>query len=226
MKLCNKKTVFKIITLSLSIIVLSACNIDFDKDINAAEKNRSSLINFVNATDEMTNFYVSIKAISESIYNSKYQLASIESGETSELINYQWNDSFSKTEMAIRDTNSQSQKANVVLKLEHHKEYFAVAWLDDDNFSLSIIEGQTSPQNNVYNIRFFSVIDRSIFLGNDTSAITTVEKGNVSNNITVDDCADIELINDVQSNFCQIANIGESYLVVIDDNNEIVISQQ
>ena len=72
MKLCNKKAVFKIITISLSIIVLSACNIDFDKDINAAEKNRSSLINFVNATDEMTNFYVSINAISESIYNSKY----------------------------------------------------------------------------------------------------------------------------------------------------------
>lgn len=228
MKLCNKKTAFKIITISLSIIVLSACNDseDFDKDINAAEKNRSSLINFVNATDEMTNFYVSPKAITESIYNSNYQLASVVSGETSELINYQWNDNLSKTEMAIRDTNSQSQKANVVLNLEHNKEYFAVAWLDDDNFSLSIIEGQMSPQNNVYNIRFFSVIDRSIFLGNDTSAITTVEKGKVSNNITVENCADIELINDVQSNFCQIANIGESYLVVIDDNNEIVISQQ
>ena len=111
----------------------------------------------------MTNFYVSIKAISESIYNSKYQLASIESGETSELINYQWNDSFSKTEMAIRDTNSQSQKANVVLKLEHHKEYFAVAWLDDDNFSLSIIEGQTSPQNNVY-LRNFYIDDPLVCL--------------------------------------------------------------
>ena len=183
MKLCNKKTVFKIITISLSIIVLSACNDseDFDKDINAVEKNRSSLINFVNATDEMTNFYVSPKAITESIYNSNYQLASVVSGETSELINYQWNDNLSKTEMAIRDTNNQSQKANIFHKLEHNKEYFAVAWLDDDNFSLSIIEGQTSPQKNVYNIRFFSVIDRSIFLGNDTSAITTVEKGKVSN---------------------------------------------
>ena len=172
------------------------------------------------------SFYVHPKAITESIYNSNYQLASVVSGETSELINYQWNDNLSKTEMAIRDTNSQSQKDNIVHKLEHNKEYIAVAWLDDDNFSLSIIEGQMSPKNNVYNIRFFSVIDRSIFLGNDTSAITTVEKGKVSNNITVDNCADIELINDVQSNFCQIANIGESYLVVIDDNNEIVISQQ
>tara|TARA_R110002050_G_C8935955_1_gene512295 strand:+ start:2224 stop:2901 length:678 start_codon:yes stop_codon:yes gene_type:complete len=225
MKLCNKKI---IIAVSLTIIALTACNgsDDLDKDINLAEKNRSSMIKFVNATDEMSNFYASPNAITESIYNSKYELASILKGETSELLSYQWNEKLSRTEMAVTDSNTETKKATVMHELEHNKAYFAVAWLDEDNLSLSIVDAQISPQNNVYNIRFFSALDKSIFLGNNSSALTTVKKGNISNDISVENCTEIELINNIQSNFCQVANIGESYLIVIDANNDIVIAQE
>lgn len=230
MKICNKKSVINVINVSLSLFVLSACGSaivdDINNDINEAGKNRSASITFVNATDEMVSFYSAPAALIGEIYNSDYEQASVLSGEKSEPIKYQWNDSLSKTEVAVRDTSSQTKKASISYTFDDNNEYFSVAWLDDDSFSLSIIEGQTSIQRDVYNIRFFSETELSIILGDDTSAITSVEKGEVSEILTFDNCADIELINNVQSDFCQIANIGESYLVVIDKNNEVIISEQ
>lgn len=43
---------------------------------------------------------------------------------------------------------------------------------------------------------------------------------------TFDNCDELGAINNSGSNFCQIANVGQSYIVIINQNGEVVFGQE
>lgn len=211
-------------------MLITACggstSSDIDTDIKDAETNRSSTFKFVNATDEMTTFYAKYKGISESIYSSEYELVSVLEKQTSEAIIYKWNDKLSDTEFAVIDSVSQSKKNKTSHTISDDQSYVAVAWQDNDETTLTVIGVVNNANVNAYAVRFFSEIDQQVTFGDSESFSVTAEKGEVTNVVEIDSCAALEAVNDQQTNFCQMANLGESYLFVITADGEVVFTQE
>ena len=83
---------------------------EIEEDIKAAEKNRSSIFTFINATNDMVNFYSRPLGITDEIYSSEYEVASILEADVSEPYTYKWNEHLSRSELAITDSVSLSKK--------------------------------------------------------------------------------------------------------------------
>ena len=197
-----------------------------DDAIKSAEKNRSSTFKFINATTEMTNFYVRPFGIIENIYSSEYEVASILEGEVTESYTYRWNKDFSKTQFALADSGSLSKKKKLQYTIENDSDYWGIAWLDNNKYSMSFVDFVSNPTSDSYAIRFFSMADKNIFVGESNSPLVAAIKGKVTATFTFDNCAELEVINDNPSNFCQVANVGESYIAVIGVNGEVTIGQE
>ena len=74
--------------MSIFLTAFGGVSSKVNKSINKADKSNSSTIKFVNATSDMANFYVCASLISEGIYSSTYEAASIIEGEVSEAYTY------------------------------------------------------------------------------------------------------------------------------------------
>jgi hypothetical protein len=199
---------------------------EIEEDIKAVEKNRSSIFTFINATNDMVNFYSRPLGITDEIYSSEYEVASILEEDVSEPYTYKWNEHLSRSELAITDSVSLSKKDKITFTIENDKAYSGISWLDNNKYSLSIVSAVSNPSSDNYAIRFFSTIDQNIFIGtSDTSLVASV-KGEITAAFNFDNCADLDIINDNESNFCQIANAGESYIVVIGLNGKVTLAQE
>jgi len=197
-----------------------------DKDLKEADRNQSSIFTFINATNDMANFYARPLGISDNIYSSEYEVASVLKSEVSQPYTFRWNEHLSHSEFAITDSVSLSKKDKISFTLENGKAYSGIAWLDNNDFSMSIIAAVSNPNSDNYAIRFFSMTDQNIFVGNDDSSLVSAVKGEITATFTFDNCVDLDVINDNESNFCQVANAGESYIAVIGKNGEVTLGQE
>lgn len=199
---------------------------EIDKDLKTADKNRSSIFTFINATNDMANFYARPHGISDNIYTSEYEVASIFKADVSEPYTYKWNEHLSRSEFAITDSTSLSKKDKITFTIENDKAYSGIAWLDNNEYSLSIVDVVSNPSSDNYAIRFFSTTDQNIFVGTSDSSLVSAIKGEITATFTFDNCVDLDVINDNESNFCQIANAGESYIAVIGLTGEVTLAQE
>ena len=234
MKKVNIRTMISVAVFSLYLAgcggegkVIESVLSNFDDDIKAAEKNRSSTVTFINATNDMANFYARpLGIILDEVYESEYEVASLLKGEVSEPYIYRWNEHLSTSEFAIADSASITKKDKMEYTLENNNAYWGIAWIDNNKYSISILNTMSNPDNNSYSIRFFSMSDQNIFIGESNAPLIAAQKGEVTPVFTYNNCADIDTINNKFVDFCQIANMGESYLAVIGENGEIIIGQE
>ena len=224
MKKINVKTMISATILSVLLVGCGGSTVD--TLINVAEKNKRSTFTFINATHEMASFYIQPKHISKSIYSSKHEVANISEGDISEPYTYQWNENFSRSVFASIDSVSQTKKYQVNFTIENEKSYWGIAWLDNNEYSMSIVKLSSNPSSDGYAIRFFSMSGQDISVGDSTSPLVTAYKGEATSTFTFDNCADIEIINGNLANFCQIANAGESYIAIILANGEVIFAQE
>jgi len=227
MKIFNVKT---LLCTAVFSTFLAACgggvSDKVDTSINLAEKNRSSTFKFINATNDMVNFHIQAKGISETIYASKYKVASILEGSVSESYAYNWNKHFSRSEFGIIDSVSLTKKDTVKHTIENNKAYWGIAWLDKNEYSITIVDFSSHTNSDSYAVRFFSMSDQDIFLGDNTTPVFKAVKGEVTPTFTFNNCIDLVVINDNPSDFCQIATAGEHYIAVIGLDGEVTLALQ
>ncbi len=229
MKTINSNKIKSTACILLCASVLAACggtSAEIDKDINDAEKNNSSVFTLVNATDDMVNFYAKYIGISESIYQSEYEVASVINDESSTQIIYQWNDALSRTSIAITDTNTQTLRATDEYNLINNQAYIGIAWLDEGEYVINLVEANNNTTESDYTVRFFTSTDQTLHFDGSNLPEIIAEKAQITSSFSFDNCADMELINNISANFCQIANVGNSYIAVIKANGDVIFTQE
>lgn len=224
----SRSTTIKILGACLTSLWLSACGGASDKiddSLDKLEKNRHAGITFINALDEMAAFYIKPKSISHSVFTEQYQAVEILSGEVSSPYSYQWHQSLEETKFGVRDSNSQSKSTTLKKEVNQDGNYWLLAWQDEDEYQLSLF-AKSQQNNNNYSVRIFANQAFPIYLNGEPSPVTVTEKGQVSASYQINDCASGLVIGLYPVDFCQQANLGQSYLVVIDEQGNIITGQE
>ena len=111
------------------------------------------------------------------------------------------------------------------LNLLDNKQYWAVSWGDDANSQLSILEREQSNEVNTYNVRMFTTKALDVTIVGTQGVVLTTQPEMITDFFHLNNCSDL-YVNNNPIDLCQIGNIGGSYLVIADENGQLVVVEE
>jgi len=220
------KIASKTLLISSFIFLTTACGESaYDDTIDKLDKKYSADINYINAVNNSSTFYAKSNLYLRDVYHGDFEVVKLLAAGVSGSITHKWSSHGHKFEFATEDTNSGANTTDVRFDLTNQANYWAVAWLNNNNDTLSIFQKKTSSVSGVFSVRIFANANLTVkILGNATNFTNTVA-GQVSETYTVESCADL-YVGGNEIDLCQQANFGQSYLVVVDSDGLITYAKE
>lgn len=209
-----------------AVIMLSACGGSDGSDGSGGGTltNHKATIGYINATDIPVSFYAKNTGVTTSIYHDDNLTITLLEQQASENITHRWlGDSVS--DFGVREANYRSKSATLSSTLADKQSYWLVAWLNDNSFELNHLLKTSDNKDGVYRVRLFSNSVQDVYVNGNSSAELTVQKGQVSQYVTVNDCAAL-VVGDNEIDLCQSGNLGKSYLAVVNEQGLLVLVEE
>lgn len=220
-----KRVNYRILPVIAITILLSACG-SSDKIISDViddiDTDHQTKINYVNGLGQSTIFYTKSTVYPNSVFNSDHRVVEIMANDASNLITHKWINGARQTEFAIEDSNSASARKSTIIDLQDNKEYWSVAWQHGGEHELSIFAKESANTANQYSVRVFANSNVDIWLAPQQQPAAITETGHASQVVTVNVCSDLRVGNTL-IDLCQSANLGGSYLVVVDTESDAYV---
>ncbi len=203
---------------------LVGCNSDdIILGIDIADK---AYLKFVNNTDSSKTFYMNSVKEDEALFRDDHRTRDVSAQDASESYKYTWIKGFSNTRVGVEDSNSRTTQVSTEIRLRDKRDYWAIAWsLTSNDIQLSAFEQKTFDVAGEYTVRVFANAELDIVVGTSTTPLETTEIGKVTGFIGIQNCNDLE-VGGISINLCQNANVGSSYLVVVDDDGEVLVLKE
>lgn len=219
--------------LALTLVVaatLTACGGSSSDDFKSVTESEVNF-NFINSTDLMMDFHIRRddlfdKDDEDKLFRSNYIVADdIPKASVSGSYEYEYKNISNAIHIGAIDSNSLHYNAKSKATLSGGKKYWGIVWKDYNELQFDTFRQKRNEKANVYNVRIFSNINASVYInGNDNEALR-LEKGKVSDFLTINQCANSLTINDSDIDLCGV-NHGYSYLVVFNNNGDTIITRE
>ncbi|XPF95022.1 hypothetical protein ACM9HF_03120 [Colwellia sp. RE-S-Sl-9] len=196
--------------------IISGCN-------DEAITYNDSKISYINALDEQATFFIKQDGASGKIYNNKHRVISLLKETASGEIKHTWF-GFKQSQIAVEDTNTRSNYTSIKKTLRDKRNYWTVAWLDNNDYELSIFEKETSNMDGLYRVRVFSNGQYPIYINGNTTNTLFTKKGEVSDFFSVEKCTELKIANN-NIDLCK-GDFGKSYLAVVDENGLLSLTEE
>lgn len=217
----NLLTLFGAGALSIGLIGCNSDDIILGIDIGD-----KAYFKFVNNTDSSMTYYVNSVRYGDSLFRGEHRSKDVLPQDASESHKYTWVKRGANTRVGVEDTNSASIRDETRILLDDKKDYWAIAWtLSSNNVEISAFKQETNNVANEFNVRIFANAELEIFIGSSTAKVDTTEIGIVTGFYAVQNCDDLKVAN-IPVNLCQSADLGFSYLVVVDQNGQLVVTKE
>ena len=211
------KRIFAVIMVTASVL-LTACGSGdkvIDDIIDDVETKDSAHISYINNTQDVVDFYLKSTVYNESVYADKFLLVELAAAETSTAKKHEWISGAKESKFAIENAINQQGRTSQTLDLNNGDNYWTIAWQQQSIAQIFVIKRSPSNTGGVYKIRIFSSENSVVKNSYDDTIITSTQAGEVSDAFALENCADLT-IADMAIDICQVGQLGQSYLVVID----------
>ncbi len=222
------------LTLSFAL-GLSACgsqdnaNSIEDWAIDHENKDHQAQLMFVNTQEEMATFYIKSNRMNRDIFDNRQQVNSVLNGEAEDYT-FKWSGGNQEdSKLGVTDTNSLTYQATLDIELKDKQDYWAIAWIDHNEYQLSAFEKTPLSTDGSFNVRIFSTVDLVKTTKNMINTPTdAIQKGAISTHFNIQNCATNLTHDDLNINIdiCAIAEFGKSYLVIVDNEKQLFIGQE
>ena len=215
----------KLTSLAL-VTMLSACGGSDSSDGSGGGvlTNNKASIGYINATDIPVSFYGKNTSITTSLYHDDNLTVTLLEQQSSENLPHRWLGN-SVSDFGVREANYRSKSATLSSTLADKQNYWLIAWLNGNSFALNQLIKTSDNQDGVYRVRLFSNSVQNVYVNGNTSAELTVQKGQVSQYVTVNDCTAL-MVGDNEIDLCQSGNLGRSYLAVVNEQGLLVLVEE
>lgn len=210
-----KKSILLTSILATSSII-SGCN-------DEAITYNDSKISYINALDEQATFFIKENGASGDVYSNKHRVISLLKETASGEIKHTWF-GFKQSEIAVEDTNTRSHYTSIKKTLRDKRNYWTIAWLDNNDYELSIFEKNTSNEDGVYRVRVFSDGQYPVYINGKTNREFVTKEGEVSDFFSVENCTELK-IADNNIDLCK-GDLGKSYLAVVDKDGLLSLTEE
>lgn len=211
-----KNIIASIVLTPTALFAITGCNDD-------ALTNNSATISYINALDKQATFYVKESSDSSSVYLNKHKVTTLIQGDYSDELRHKWF-SIQESRFAVEDTNSRDEQMSIEYRLKDDRDYWSVAWLNNDEYNLSLFKRVSSDRDGLYRVRIFANDKLDVYLGENTTKLLTTETGQVSDFISLDKCTDL-VIEGNAIDLCS-GDFGHSYLLVVNANGLIAMAEE
>jgi len=221
-----KKHGIKVLTVMALAAGITACGGSAnDRIIDSLDKKYDANISYVNAIDDATTFYLKSRLYVKSVYDNDFEIIELTTGNASQPIKHKWSSSGHKSIFAIENSNSGKNLTDIKYNLDNNESYWAVAWLDNNDETISVFEKNPRNQSDVFKVRIFANASLEVvILGNDNTLPNTVS-GEASDTYTLNGCADL-FVGGKEIDLCTLGDFGKSYLAVVNEDGLISYSQE
>jgi hypothetical protein len=215
-----KSNIWSVALTAIVMLSVTGCNTD------AITKN-DSRISYINALDEQATFYAKKRAVvdnnSDSVYHSKYKVASLISGDYSDEIKHKWY-LLDGSRFAVEDTNTRDKRVSIKKRLKDDRNYWLIAWLNAGDYELSLLRKSSSNRDGLYRVRVFANDSLAIYVDGSNSQLLTTKVGEVTDYFSVESCTGL-IIEDNEIDLCT-GDFNHSYLAVVDDSGLITLVEE
>jgi hypothetical protein len=208
------------------IATLGACgNSTLDKIVDKVEKNVSTNISYVNALENSTTFYLKSSVYNANVFAERFKIEELLAAQVSENHEHQWIKGASQSVFAIENSITNGSRVSYNTELNENSDFWAIAWNEANDSVLSVFEREDNNKTGVYSVRIFTTAKLAVkeYDSNDTLGIT--EPGVVTTAFEIDECSDL-IIGENEIDLCQVATLGNSYLVIADTTGQILVVQE
>lgn len=212
---------YKILLVGLTSSFLFGCRLDINLGlVDDAD------FQFVNNTDRTMTFFIKNGSESGNVFDDKFEITSVNVQRISNEIRYRWNENNSRNQIASQDTNSRLIGQSLTRTLRNNRNYWVVSWLlNQSNYRLSLFERQSNDTPDEFQVRIFANRELQITIDSQNNDNTFTQAGEVSPHYSLAQCNDLS-VGGIEIDLCQTGEIGRSYLVVVDNNGQVVIGQE
>lgn len=185
----------------------------------------SAALSFVNSLDASSDFYLDKRSISlgySGLFDSKNKVSDdVNYNSVSATYSYSYKAMNNMINIGIKENNGAEEKNYHTLK--NGDNLWVVAWLRGDEKKISVIPKKKQLQADQFSVRIFANGNYPVVVdGNQAIATKT---GQISNYITVNNCASGLQINGANIDLCT-GDFGQSYLLVVDAKGKRVMAQE
>ena len=223
--------IFKYITSVVSglfVLLVTGCG-SADKVISDVVDNiktrHKAQITYVNASENMASFYIKSTVNPLSVYDDKFFVTSLRENSFSEFVTHSWIDGAFEAEFAAFDTNTEQNRTNFKRNLSADTDYFALLWFGTTGHQISVIERKPAVSPSVYTLRLFTASPVQIFDKTTDELTISTKAGEASEHIQIDGCDDLKA-QQFDINLCATGTPGRAYLVVINQQGEILVLEE
>lgn len=206
------------LTIPALIVLLAACGSGdkiVDDIVDDIDTKYAAHVNYVNNSDYVVDFYLKSTVYNESVYANKFNTIELNIGDMSSAIKHEWISGAKESKFATENAISQAERTSHTLDLINDKSYWAISWLNQNEPSISVFQKAASDTSGVYKVRVFSSENAVVKNTYNDEIITSASQGEVSGSFALENCSDLSVAN-IAIDLCQQANLGNSYLVVVD----------
>jgi len=201
--------------------LLTGCNSGTAKVIGIDEAEAD--ISYINATDEMTSFYLKKDKLfdnddEDKLFRDEYIVVrDIQAGQASSRKEYEFPFIENGVHLGVQDSISEVKNRKISEHLSDNNDLWAIAWQNGNEFELSLIKRKRSNVDGQYRIRIFSSVNLPVYLNGSSNMATMAEKNKVTSHLSVNNCADSLTIGEQHIDLCHV-DLGSSYLIIIDQD--------
>lgn len=182
-------------------------------------------IRFLNNTDLSMTFFIKNEVESGNVFDSKFEIATVNSQRFSDDIRYRWLKENPVNQFASQDTNSRLIGQSLTANIRDNRDYWVVSWLLNNNYRLSLFERRQNDTEGEFQVRIFANQELQIDLNNQSSTSIFTQVGQVTPYYSIAQCGDLT-VGGIAIDLCQTGEIGGSYLVVVDANGLVVVARE
>lgn len=227
MNFINKKLIACACAISTSLVLLGCGSEEAVVDIvDSIDTQYQANVSYVNMSHASLTFYTKSSVYPNSTYDDQHRVTEVVPFSGSNEIAHEWIDGANQTRFAFENTNSGSDRTSATFDLVHNKANWAIGWVNNQSHHLSLVEKSTANQADKYAVRIFTNADLAIHVNQQPGDVAETESGVISSFFSVDVCTDL-VVGEHPINLCQSANVGNSYLIFLDDQTgDYIIAQE
>jgi len=184
-------------------------------------------VSFINSLNYMADFHFQKRNISTGyggLFDSdELAVSEVPAYEIGDIYNYSYKLINNMINIGVKNSVTASNKTRMTTTLDDNDNLWVIAWEASNEQFLSVIDKRKGNNANKFNVRLFANGNYNVYLSEQQ--IFTTEKGKATDYITVDNCNNELKIDEQNIDLC-MANIGFSYLLVVDNTGKLVMAEE
>lgn len=182
---------------------------------------------FINSLPYMADFYVDKRNIStgySGLFDSNNLVsADVNTNDIGSAYTYSYKAINNMINLGVKDSVNVNKEERTTTTLKNSDDLWVIAWEASGERLLSVIDKKSNNTADVFNVRVFA--NDSYDVSVDGVKILTTEKGKVTEYLSISHCVDGLKVAGRAIDLCA-ANIGGTYLLVVDNNGKRVMAEE